>query len=168
MHDIAIEGRRERAHANDAAEREERHAPIAHARAASFRRGFERNPRGGFRGNADHRFGREQRRRGSTLTCGAPSKTCCGRSVGRPILAAGRLSGGRWALAIRGAANPGCRPVFSRRLCHRSDCFGLCCTMPARHEAGENTCELVSGLFRFGGGLKGRLQARLPAPRGFS
>jgi outer membrane protein TolC len=36
--------------------------------------------------------------------------------------------------------------------------------MPARCEAGENTCELVRGLFRFDGGLKGRLQARLPAP----
>jgi hypothetical protein len=40
--------------------------------------------------------------------------------------------------------------------------LGLCC------EAGGNTCELVSGLFGFDGGLKGRLQARLPAPLGFS
>ena len=62
-----------------------------------------------------------------------------------------------------GAANPGCAQrapaPFSRPLGHELDFFGLCCTMPARHEAGENTCALVSGLFRFSGGLKGRLSA---------
>jgi hypothetical protein len=37
--------------------------------------------------------------------------------------------------------------------------------MPATNEAVEVCANRVSDLFRFGGGLKGRLQARLPATR---
>jgi len=43
----------------------------------------------------------------------------------------------------------------------RDEFLGLRCGMPARHEAGEISANCVSGLFD--GGLKGRLQARLPA-----
>jgi hypothetical protein len=55
--------------------------------------------------------------------------------------------------------------------CCETDFSRLRCMIPARLEAGENTCEL-SGLFKFDGGLKGMgglwAQARLPASPGIS
>jgi hypothetical protein len=50
----------------------------------------------------------------------------------------------------------------------RDEFLGLRCTMPARHETGEIPANCTSGRSSLDGGLKGRLQARLPAPPGFS
>jgi hypothetical protein len=50
-----------------------------------------------------------------------------------------------------------------RRFPIRDEFRRLLCGMTAKHEAGEVPANCVNGLFY--GGLKGRLQARLPATR---
>jgi hypothetical protein len=67
------------------------------------------------------------------------------------------------ALAIRAAGNLACRRPFRPPFPIRDEFLRLRCPMPAKHEAGEMPANWVSGLY--GGGLKGRLQARLPATR---
>jgi hypothetical protein len=58
--------------------------------------------------------------------------------------------------------------AFQAAFSIRGEFLGLRCTMPARHEAEKAQANCVSGLFSFDGGLKGRLQAGLPATRHYS
>src|ERR1700683_4816180 len=91
-----------------------------------------------------------------------------GRAEARPTTASMGLGWGgvqpaarRSPLAFRAAGNLACRRPFRPPFPIRDEFLRLRCGMPAKHEAGEMPANWVSGVFE--GGLKGRLQARLPA-----
>jgi hypothetical protein len=65
--------------------------------------------------------------------------------------------------AFQAAFEP--EPAFQAAFSIRDEFLGLRSTMPATHEAGEIGANCARGRFRIDGGLKGRLQARLPATR---
>jgi hypothetical protein len=89
------------------------------------------------------------------------------------MFAAGPLAGQRavceklqvLALAFRGAAKPGWRPDFSRHPGFETNFSGLTAPCLRATKPGRIRANCVNDLVRFNdGGLKRRLQARLPAP----
>ena len=83
-----------------------------------------------------------------TYFSGFLCKTCFSLSAGsRPAFSMLRRDAAAslarlWALAFRGAANPGCRRAFQPASLYRDEFLGLRSTMPSKHEAGENTCQV--------------------------
>jgi len=75
-------------------------------------------------------------------------------------------TGGRVADRVNGKSEAFDRAggLSGRRFRYATNFSRLRCGMPAKHEAGAMPANCVSGLFD--GGLKGRMQARLPATQG--
>ena len=71
-----------------------------------------------------------------------------------------------WRVASVGRALARRWPAFSRPPCFETNFPGLVTSCLRDEKPEKIPAKCVNGLFRFDGGLKGRLQARLPAPSG--
>ena len=79
-------------------------------------------------------------------------------------LACSRLSGGSLGFGHSCGRQSCLQAAFQAAISTDDESLGLGCGMSAKHEAGEIPGNCVSGLYD--GGLKGRLQAGLPATQG--